>query len=134
VSESQVIYARVPKEVREAVGTHAADQGQTITGAVVELLRSGLKRESGPRIIDLDYLEEIADIMAARMELAVVQRVPRELVELFGDGINCQVELYYGVPPPSQVILKYVRRGAVLELEFWVNGGYRVATFRFQST
>jgi hypothetical protein len=77
-------------------------------------------------------LNAIADLIAARMELAVVQRVPRDFLEWLEDNIQGRVELPYLARPPSQVCLRYVRRGNVLELAFEVNGGNTVARFRFE--
>jgi hypothetical protein len=93
----------------------------------------GPEPEPGSVVLDPD-LEALADLMAERMELAVVQRVPRELLQLLDDNSSCHVELHYGVTRPNLLVLKYVRRGDVLEFEFWVNACSRVATFRFQAT
>jgi hypothetical protein len=34
----------------------------------------------------------------------------------------------------DQVVMRFGRRGNALEVSFEVNGGYRVASFRFQGT
>jgi hypothetical protein len=91
--------------------------------------------ESAPDPAQDPEVLALADAIAARMELAIVQRVPRELVELLEDNNNCAVQLPYGLKQPATLLqLKYVRRGDVLELEFWVNATTRAATFRFEST
>ena len=81
----------------------------------------------------LEEIEALTDAIAARMELAVVQRVPQQMIDLLRDGQeNFQpLQVLTGY---DQVVMRFGRRGNALEVSFEVNGGYRVASFRFQGT
>lgn len=46
VSEVEVIYSRVPAELKRSVEAHASETGKTLTSAVIDLLERGLEATS----------------------------------------------------------------------------------------
>lgn len=62
---SEVIYARVPKTLKEAADAYANQRGATLTGAVVDLLDRGLSAVSDERsIVELE--KNLAEVTAAK--------------------------------------------------------------------
>lgn len=80
---SQVIYARVPDLLKEAVDGYAEGRGTTLTSAVVDLLERGLVSTSdAPSVADLELklaatsaqkAEAEASLRSARLELQALQ-------------------------------------------------------------
>lgn len=68
MSASEVIYARVPAELKEAADTYASQHGKTLTGAVVELLDRGLNAVSDERSI-AGLQANLARVMAEKAEV-----------------------------------------------------------------
>lgn len=76
---SQVIYARVPDALKDAVDGYASERGTTLTSAVVDLLERGLVSTSdGPSVAQLELklattsaekAEVKASLRSARLEL-----------------------------------------------------------------
>ena len=73
-------------------------------------------------------LEDVADIIATRLELAVVQRVPQALLDDMFDGLRHTFPLSIG---KNYTVLHFVRRANVLEFTFEHNG-QPTSTFRFE--
>jgi len=116
----------VPKDIREAVGAYATEHGSTIAGAVTQLLSRGLHT---PVADELSHqLEAIADYLATRLELAVVQYVPQDLIDVLVDGQFQTQPLYTAGSTYGGI--RFGRRSNILEVEFEVDN-FRLATFRF---
>ncbi len=92
---------------------------------------TALRLSHGHRIIDLDYLEEIADIMATRMQLAVVQQVPQTLLDMMVAPSWETWQPFRMGHPVDIGILRMDRQGNVLTMRIEVNFN-TVATFRFE--
>lgn len=71
---SQVIYARVPDNLKEAADSYAHDRGMTLTGAVVDLLERGLAAVSDERSI-ADLEARFAQVSAEKAQLDANLRV-----------------------------------------------------------
>jgi hypothetical protein len=78
----------------------------------------------------LEEIEALADAIAARIQMAVVRRIPQALVEVFYDGKQ-SVQQLFGTSGPNYVALWVTRQVNVLELTFEMNGQI-VTTFRFE--
>lgn len=90
---TEVIYARVPKPLKDAADAYASQRGTTLTGAVVDLLERGLCAVSDERsVVKLEKnLAEVtaaknaaeAQLLVAKAELGAVkafaQRAAREV-------------------------------------------------------
>ncbi len=62
---AEVIYARVPKTLKEAADAFASERGKTLTGAVIELLECGLMAISNERsIVELE--KNLAEVSAEK--------------------------------------------------------------------
>jgi hypothetical protein len=74
-------------------------------------------------------LEAVADLIADRLELAMVQRIQQTVLEMLRDGAE-----YTQCLPVNTgydyVLLRLGRRGNMLEIRFEVNGQL-AATFRY---
>jgi len=80
---TEVIYARVPKTLKDAADGYASKRGTTLTGAVVDLLDRGLVAVSdGPSITELEKnLAEVTaeknrvvtDLFAAKAEVSALR-------------------------------------------------------------
>ena len=134
-NDSQVIYARVPVDVRNAVGNYAAGRGTTITRAVTTLLRRGLEAvaptrpESPSTVLVYGDLDAIADRLAARLDLAIVQQVPQRLLDAMREGSET-------VQPAMMIrggygVFRFTRAGNVLTVAIELDN-QRLATFRFE--
>ncbi|MGH9090015.1 MAG: hypothetical protein ACRDZR_01330 [Acidimicrobiales bacterium] len=79
---TEVIYARVPKALKEAADGYAAGQGRTLTGAVVDLLDRGLTAVSDERsMVDLE--RNLSQVRVERDQaVAESQRAKAELAAL----------------------------------------------------
>jgi antitoxin component of RelBE/YafQ-DinJ toxin-antitoxin module len=66
---SQVIYARVPDEVKDAADAFAEEHGMSLTGAVVHLLGSGLSASKEER----SFAEVTAELQQLRNQLVHAQ-------------------------------------------------------------
>jgi hypothetical protein len=129
-TDSRVIYARVPVDVRNAVGNYAADQGTTLAGAVTALLRRALKAPPEPSAAAAEFiLDGLADRLAARLNLAIVQQVPQRLLNAMREGSETvqpamMIRANYGV-------FRFTRAGNVLTVGIELDN-QRLATFRFE--
>lgn len=133
---SQVIYARVPTDVRDAVGTYATQQGATIAGAVTALLRRGLTQikaedDAPTRPIPDAALDAIAAGLTERLQLAIVQDLPQQLLDAMADPSWESFQPFHMIG--SSGVLRVERQGNILTIEFQ-HDGYRAARFRFQGT
>jgi hypothetical protein len=134
---SQVIYARVPTDVRDAVGTYADQQGATIAGAVTTLLRRGLANikaedDAPSRPIPDAALDAIAAGLTERLQLAIVQEIPQQLLDAMA-GPSWESFQPFHMIAPSCGVLRVERQGNILTIEFQHNG-YRAARFRFEGS
>lgn len=67
---TEVIYARVPKTLKDATDAYASEKGKTLTGAVVELLDRGLISISDERsIVELE--KNLAEVSAEKNRVIV---------------------------------------------------------------
>lgn len=136
-ANSQVIYARVPPDVRDAVGTYATQQGATIAGAVTALLRRGLAhikdQDEAPslaRFASAIELDAIAAGLAERLQFAVVQDMPQQLLDAMA-APSWESWQPFHMLGSGHGALRVERQGNVLTIEFH-HDGYRIARFRFQ--
>jgi len=91
---SQVIYARVPDQLKDAVDGYAAERGTTLTSAVVDLLERGLVSTSdAPSVADLELklattsaqkAEVEASLRSARLELQTLQSLSERIGQTLG--------------------------------------------------
>lgn len=91
---SQVIYARVPDQLKDAVDGYAAERGTTLTSAVVDLLERGLVSTSdAPSVADLELklattsaqkAEVEASLRSARLELQTLQSLSERTGQTLG--------------------------------------------------
>jgi hypothetical protein len=91
---SQVIYARVPDTLKEAVDIYATERGTTLTSAVVDLIERGLMATSdAPSVGDLEQklatiaaekLEAEASLKSARIELQTIQLLAKRAGQTVG--------------------------------------------------
>jgi hypothetical protein len=61
MAETETIYARVPVDVKEAVEVYRTDRGQTLAGAVSELLRTALGAVPTPDRVVWEFAIEVTD-------------------------------------------------------------------------
>lgn len=97
---TEVIYARVPKELKEAADGYAGQRGATLTKAVVELLDRGLSAVSDERsVAELEKsLAQIAaekaaadaELLAARTELGAVKSFVQRAARPVGACPKCK--------------------------------------------
>jgi hypothetical protein len=66
---TEVIYARVPEDLKEAAEKHAAEHGVTLTAAIVDLLERGLTAAAADRSPE-ELLAEIATLNGQKAQLA----------------------------------------------------------------
>lgn len=91
---SQVIYARVPDQLKDAVDGYAAERGTTLTSAVVDLLEQGLVSTSdAPSVADLELklattsaqkMDAEASLRSARLELQTLQSLSERTRQTLG--------------------------------------------------
>lgn len=91
---SQVIYARVPDQLKNAVDGYAAERGTTLTSAVVDLLERGLVSTSdAPSVADLELklattsaqkMDAEASLRSARLELQTLQLLSERTRQTLG--------------------------------------------------
>ena len=85
---TDVIYARVPAELKEAAEQHAADRGYTLTAAVSELLGLGLEALHNARSIQalqqrIATLEhDLEDARVARQQEELRRQVAEQQAEM----------------------------------------------------
>lgn len=71
---TDVVYARVPKKLKDAVDSYASEKGKTLTGAVVDLLDRGLVAVSDERsVVALE--KNLAAVSAERDRAAADSQV-----------------------------------------------------------
>ena len=71
---TEVVYARVPKKLKDAVDEYASEKGKTLTGAVVDLLDRGLVAASDEHsIVALE--KNLAEVSAQRDRAAADSQV-----------------------------------------------------------
>jgi hypothetical protein len=75
---TQVIYARVPEQLKEAADAYAAERGATLTSAVVDLLERGLSAVTDERSIaelqaTVSQLDAARDKAEGRLHAAVAE-------------------------------------------------------------
>jgi hypothetical protein len=91
---SQVIYARVPDTLKDAVDGYALERGTTLTSAVVNLLERGLVSTSdAPSVAQLEMrlatasaqrTEAEASLRSARLELQTLQSLSERTRQIVG--------------------------------------------------
>jgi hypothetical protein len=91
---SSVIYARVPDSLRSATDLYAADNGLSLTRAVVDLLERGLVAASGERSVAAleanlaratnENAQLDADLQTTRAELGAVQAFAQRAGQTIG--------------------------------------------------
>lgn len=91
---SQVIYARVPDQLKNAADVYADERGLTLTSAVVDLLQRGLAAVSDERSVmglearvaalTADKAQVEAQLLAARTELGTVQLLAQRASQVIG--------------------------------------------------
>ena len=96
---SQVIYSRVPDEVKDAADAYAAEKGATLSNAIVDLLERGLTAASNE--VSIAALEARlsetsaacgqleAQLRAAKTELAAVQALGQRATQPVGNCPRC---------------------------------------------
>lgn len=90
---TEVVYARVPEGLKEAVGTYASERGLTQAGAVAELLERGLESAaSGGSIIELqDRVRNLREELAeANRQLAGLQQLATRIQKVVGKCPECR--------------------------------------------
>lgn len=98
---TEVIYARVPEDVKTTTENFAADQGLTLTSAVVELLKRGLEASANEesiaeletRVAELKgrNRELSAELQGAKSELQTLTALgERTKLSTLGECPNCQ--------------------------------------------
>lgn len=75
-------------------------------------------------------LDGLAVRLAARLNLALVQQIPGEVLAMLVDGATSTYPLYT-ITGRDAVNLRLTRRGNVLEVDFWCNG-QTVTRLRFE--
>lgn len=95
---SQVIYARVPATLKDAADAYAAQRGQTLTGAVAELLDRGLSAASDEQSIaqlqadlalaNAERATAEAELAAAKSQLAVLGNLAQRARQTVGSCPN----------------------------------------------
>ncbi|MEV7625517.1 hypothetical protein [Actinoplanes sp. NPDC089786] len=84
-----VIYARVPPDLKEATDAYATRQGVTLTAAVTDLLERGLAAASDSRSVDqLD-----ARLRTAEAQLATLTAFAERADHRIGDCPKCGKEI-----------------------------------------
>ena len=96
---SEVIYARVPKALKDAADAYASERGATLTKAVADLLDRGLSSASDERsVAELERnLAQIAaekvaaeaELLAARTELGAVKSLAQRAGRAVGTCPQC---------------------------------------------
>jgi DNA repair exonuclease SbcCD ATPase subunit len=96
---TEVIYARVPKDLKEAADAYASARGSTLTKAVVDLLDRGLSGSSDDRsVAELEQnLAQVraekaaaeAELSAAKTELSAVQSFAQRANRAVGSCPRC---------------------------------------------
>ncbi len=96
---TEVIYARVPKTLKDAADAYASERGATLTKAVVDLLDRGLSSASDERsVAELERnLAQItaekaaaeAELLAARTELGAVKSLAQRAGRAVGTCPEC---------------------------------------------
>ena len=91
---SQVIYARVPATLKNAADAYAAQRGQTLTGAVAELLDRGLNAAMDEQSIahlqadlalaNAERATAEAELAAAKSQLAVLGNLAQRARQTVG--------------------------------------------------
>jgi hypothetical protein len=91
---SQVIYARVPDALKDAVDAYAAERGTTLTSTVVDLLERGLVSTSdAPSVAQLELrlataaaqkTDAEASLRSARLELQTLQSLSDRTRQVLG--------------------------------------------------
>lgn len=91
---SQVVYARVPDTLKDAVDLYAAERGTTLTSSVVDLLERGLTATSdAPSITALELrlataaaqkTEIEASLRSVRLELQTLQSLSGRARQILG--------------------------------------------------
>lgn len=98
MTTTQVIYARVPAELKEAADAYAAERAETLTSAVVDLVGRGLAAatdeasvgELRDRVARLtsERAEIEADLRSARAELGTLQALTQRTRQAVGTCPN----------------------------------------------
>ena len=96
---TQVIYARVPEDIKAAADTYASERDISLTAAVVELLDQGLRAsaagESPDELrlrlarTDADNAQLAADLRAATAELGTLRALSERAGSPIGSCSNC---------------------------------------------
>jgi phage tail sheath gpL-like len=96
---TEVIYARVPKSLKDAADAYASERGATLTKAVVDLLDRGLSATSDERsVAELERnLAQVgaektaaeAELLAARTELGAVKSFAQRAGRAVGTCPQC---------------------------------------------
>jgi hypothetical protein len=97
---TQVIYARVPEDIKDAAESYASERGLSLTAAVVDLLDQGLAAASAgmsaPELrasVDALVAEKAqmaADLRAARSEMATLQALADRARKTVGSCSGCE--------------------------------------------
>ncbi len=97
---TEVIYARVPAELKEAADAYAGQHGKTLTGAIAELLDRGLTAVSDERSIreleanlatvTSEKTRVEADLQAARAQLAALNNLAHQADRKVGTCPKCK--------------------------------------------
>lgn len=100
MSASEVIYARVPAELKEAADAYAIQCGKTLTGAVVELLDRGLTAVTDERsVAELEVnlatvtaqkAQAEAELQTAKAQLAAVHAFAKRAQRDLGTCPKCK--------------------------------------------
>lgn len=99
MSSTEVIYARVPKGLKDATDAYAGERGATLTKAVAELLDRGLSAVSDERSVGelerklaqttAEKTAAEAELLAARTELSAVESFAQRAARAIGTCPSC---------------------------------------------
>jgi hypothetical protein len=97
---TEVIYARVPKELKDAADAYASQRGATLTKAIVDLIDRGLSAVSDEHsVADLErHLAEataakasaVAELQAAKAELGAIRAFAQRAMRGVGTCPKCK--------------------------------------------
>jgi hypothetical protein len=100
---SQVIYTRVPDEVKDAADAYASERGATLSSAVVDLLERGLtsvadecsiaRLQENLAEVSARYAQTATELGAARSELAAVKALSQRASLPIGHCPRCEGQI-----------------------------------------
>ena len=109
---TDVVYARVPKKLKDAVDVYASEKGKTLTGAVVDLLDRGLIAATDERsIVALE--KNLAEVSAQRDRAVADSQVAQaelNALKTFGQRAARPASRWFRVRPPGAGRQRQTRR------------------------